>query len=84
MEHLGEDFVSPWLPSLIVNTPVEGFDLALKLSRMAVKELQPSVEIRRRLSAVYEDDAAALIAESQVVALFFTTVAAANGYWKRK
>jgi hypothetical protein len=84
VEDLGEDFMSPWLPSLIVNTPMEGFDLALKVSRMAIKELQPSVEIRRRLWAIYEDDAAALIAESQVVALYFQTVAAADGYWIRK
>jgi hypothetical protein len=27
-----------WLPTLITKTPEEGFDLALKLSRMAVKK----------------------------------------------
>ena len=27
-----------WLPSLITNTPEEGYELAIKLSRMAVEE----------------------------------------------
>jgi hypothetical protein len=71
-----------WLPSLITQTPEQGFDLAIKLSRMGVKKTQPSDEVRARLRAVYEDDANALIAASQVVAINFQTVAAANGYWR--
>jgi len=71
-----------WLPSLITETPEAGFDLAIKLSRMGVKKTQPSDAIRTRLRAVYETDADALIASSQVVALNFQTVAAANGYWR--
>ena len=27
-----------WLPSLITDTPEEGYELAIKLSRMAVKK----------------------------------------------
>jgi hypothetical protein len=71
-----------WLPSLIVPTPEDGFDLALKLSRMGVKKTQPSDEIRAQLRGVYEKDADALIASSQVVAINFQTVAAANNYWR--
>jgi hypothetical protein len=71
-----------WLPSLIVPTPEEGFDLALKLSRMGVKKTQPSDEIRAQLRGIYEKDADALIASSQVVAINFQTVAAANNYWR--
>jgi len=71
-----------WLPSLITATPEEGYDLAVKLSRMAVKKTPPSDEVRARLRAIYEDDAQALVAVSHVVAVNFATVAAANGYWR--
>ncbi|MGI9513769.1 MAG: hexameric tyrosine-coordinated heme protein [Anderseniella sp.] len=30
-----------WLPGLVTETPEEGFQLAIKLSRMAVKFTQP-------------------------------------------
>jgi len=70
-----------WLPSLITPDPQSGFDLAVKLSRMAVKQTQPSDEIRTRLRDVYADDADALIRSSAVVAANFQTVAAANRYW---
>ncbi len=71
-----------WLPSLIVETPEKGFDLAIKLSRVAVKKTQPSDEVRARLREIYEKDADALIASSQVVATNFQTIAAANNYWR--
>ena len=71
-----------WLPSLITETPEKGFDLAIKLARVGVKKTQPSDEVRVRLREVYENDANALIASSQVVAINFQTVAAANGYWR--
>lgn len=63
-------------------TPQEGYDLAIKLSRMAVKYTQPSAELRDKLRPVYGEDANALIAVSQVVATHFQTIAAANNYWK--
>ncbi|UTW56291.1 hexameric tyrosine-coordinated heme protein [Kordiimonas sp. SCSIO 12610] len=71
-----------WLPTLITESPEEGFELALKLSRMGVKKTQPNDEIRGKLRSVYEQDADALIASSAVVATNFQTVAAANNYWK--
>lgn len=71
-----------WLPSLIVNTPQEGFELAITLSRMGVKYTQPAAEVRERLRKDYEVDPDALIASSQVVAINFQTVAAANNYWR--
>ncbi len=74
--------MSAWLPSLITATPEEGYDLAIKLSRMAVKKTQGSEEVRARLRAIYENDAQALVAVSHVVAVNFATVAAANGYWR--
>lgn len=38
-----------WLTSLITATPQEGYELAIKLSRMGVKYTQPSAEVRDRL-----------------------------------
>lgn len=73
----------PWLSSLQTETPQLGFELAIKLSRVAVKMTQPSDEIRHDLRAVYECDATALIAASQVVATNFATISAANNWWRR-
>jgi hypothetical protein len=74
--------MSTWLPSLITATPAEGYELAVKLSRYAVKLTQPDAALRDKLRPEYAEDADALIAVSQVVATNFATVAAANGYWR--
>lgn len=71
-----------WLPSLKTETPQEGFSLAAKLARLGVKLTQPSDELRAKLRAAYEQDTAQLIASSQVIAIHFQTVAAANNYWR--
>jgi hypothetical protein len=74
--------MTTWLPSLITATPAEGYELAVKLSRYAVKLTQPDAAVRDRLRPEYAGDSDALIAVSQVVATHFATVAAANGYWR--
>lgn len=71
-----------WLPTLKTETPQQGYDLAVKLSRMAVKLTQPDAATRDKLRPEYAGDADALIAVSQVVATHFATIAAANGYWR--
>lgn len=71
----------PWLTTLITPTPHSGWELAIKLSRMGVKVTQPSDEIRKKLRVIYEEDADSLILVSQVVAINFQTVAAANRHW---
>ena len=71
-----------WLTSLKTATPQEGFELAIKLSRMGVKYTQPSAEMRDKLRPVYAEDANALIASSHVVATNFQTISAANNYWR--
>ena len=38
-----------WLPSLITNTLEDGYELAIKLSRMGVKKTQPDDAVRERL-----------------------------------
>ncbi len=74
--------MSTWLPTLITNTPEEGYALAVKLSRMAIKLTQPDPDARERMRPEYAEDAEALISVSQVVATHFATVSAANGFWK--
>ena len=74
--------MTPWLPTLITTTPQEGYDLAVKLSRVAIKLTQPDAAVRDRMRPDYAEDADALIAVSHVVATHFATVAAANGYWR--
>lgn len=71
-----------WLPTLQTATPQEGFELATKLARLGVKLTQPSADIRDKLRAAYDQDSAQLIASSQVIAIHFQTVAAANNYWR--
>jgi hypothetical protein len=71
-----------WLPTLMTATPQDGYELAVKMARVAIKMTQPDAEVRDRLRPVYAENDDALIASSQVVATHFATVAAANGYWK--
>lgn len=72
-----------WLTSLITATPQEGFELAITLSRRGVKYTQPDVDVLKQLRPEYANSADALTAASQVVAINFQTVAAANGYWRK-
>lgn len=72
----------PWLATLLTDTPEDGFALAVKMSRMGVKTTQPDTEVLHRLRPEYANDADSLTAASQVVALNFQTVAAANNYWR--
>ncbi|MBN8955162.1 MAG: hexameric tyrosine-coordinated heme protein [Rhizobiales bacterium] len=74
--------VETWLPTLKTATPQEGFELATKLARLGVKLTQPSDQIRSKLRAAYDQDSGQLIASSQVIAIHFQTVAAANNYWR--
>lgn len=71
-----------WLSTLITATPEEGFALAVKMSRMGVKTTQPDMDVLHKLRPVYAENADSLTAASQVVAINFQTVAAANNYWR--
>ena len=71
-----------WLTSLITATPQEGFELAVTLSRRGVKYTQPDVGVLKELRADYAHSADSLTAASQVIAINFQTIAAANGYWR--
>ncbi len=69
--------------SLITDTPEEGFQVAIALARKGVTETQTDREILFTLREVYANDPDALIASSQVIAIHFQTVAAANNYWRK-
>lgn len=71
-----------WLPSLVTATPQEGFELAITLSRRGVKYTQPDPATLKELRPEYAHSAAALTAASQVIAINFQTIAAANNYWR--
>lgn len=72
----------PYLPTLITPDAESGFQLAIKLSRLGVKFTQPSAEMREQLRPAYAEDADSLTMASQVIAINFQTVAAANNYWR--
>lgn len=72
-----------WLTTLITETPQAGFELAITLSRRAVKYTQPDAAVREKLRPIYSEDANALMFASQIVATNFQTIAAANNYWRK-
>jgi hypothetical protein len=69
--------------SLITDTPAEGFELAVKLSQRGVAKTQTDPEVRKLLRGAYAQDADSLINVSQVIAIHYQTVAAANDYWRK-
>lgn len=71
-----------WLPTLITDTPEAGYELAIKLSRMAVKKTQPDDAARNAMRPDYANNADSLTAASHVVATNFQTVAQANDFWR--
>ncbi len=71
-----------YLPTLITKDPEEGYQLAIKLSRLAVKFTQPDADVRDSLRPAYAENADSLTLVSQVVAINFQTVAEANNYWR--
>lgn len=72
-----------WLNSLITETPQEGFELAITLSRRGVKYTQPDTDVLKKLRPDYANSADSLTAASQVIATNFQTVSAANNYWRK-
>jgi hypothetical protein len=65
-----------WLPTLNTNTPQEGFELAVKLSRLAVMVAQSCA------TPMQPDETSQLIGAAHVIALNFQTIAAANDWWR--
>ncbi len=72
-----------YLPSLITATPYEGRQLAIKLARKSIGEMQSDAEIKKKVRAAYAEDGAVLIEAAEVIAIEFSTIAAANNYWRK-
>ena len=68
--------------TLLTSTPEEGRALALKMARLIVKSSQPDADQRARQRDIYANDPAMLIALTQTVAIEFSTIAAANNFWR--
>jgi hypothetical protein len=72
----------PWLPSLMTETPQEGFELAISMARHAVTTTQTDRDALHAMRPNYAHDPQSLIHVSQVVGVYFRTIAEANGYWR--
>lgn len=68
--------------TLITNTPEEGRALAIIMAQHTVHNIQPNLNVLKCGRRKYSVDPDSLIAASQVVAIEFQTIAAANNYWR--
>jgi hypothetical protein len=83
MTHLpAEELVMVPGGTLITETPEQGRALAFLLARHSVHNIQPDLDILKGDRPNYSTDPDSLIAASQVVAIEFQTIAAANNYWR--
>ena len=83
MNHLpAEELVMVPGGTLITETPEQGRALAFLLARHSVHNIQPDLDILKGDRPNYSTDPDSLIAASQVVAIEFQTIAAANNYWR--
>jgi hexameric tyrosine-coordinated heme protein (HTHP) len=69
--------------TLITATPEEGRALAITMARHMIHNLQPDLEVLKAGRPIYSANPDSLIAASQVVAIEFQTIAAANNYWRK-
>ncbi len=69
--------------SLITATPEEGRALAMNIARHTVHNIQPDLDVLKGGRPNYSANPDSLIAASQVVAIEFQTIAAANNYWRK-
>ena len=81
-DSMSENSTDSWLPSLMAETPAEGFDLAITMARKAVTTTQTDKTILHALRPNYAHDPQSLIDVSGVVAVYFDTIAQANDYWR--
>jgi hypothetical protein len=68
--------------TLITATPEEGRALALRIARHTVHNIQPDLDILKGGRPNYATNPDSLTAATQVVAIEFQTIAAANNYWR--
>lgn len=70
--------------TLITATPEEGRELAMTMARHTIHNIQPDLDILKEGRETYAKDPDSLTAASQVIAIEFQTIAAANHYWREK
>ncbi|GAA2045364.1 hexameric tyrosine-coordinated heme protein [Yaniella flava] len=68
--------------TLITDTPEQGRELAIMLARKTIAAIQTDGEVRQMLRPGYATNADSLTMAGHVVAVEFSTVAAANNYWR--
>lgn len=68
--------------TLITDTPEEGRALAMLIARHTIHNIQSDLDILKEGRETYAKDPDSLTAASQVVAMEFQTIAAANNYWQ--
>jgi hypothetical protein len=73
-----------WLPTLETDSPQEGIELAVKLSRLGMMLSQPSNHIEKETRGSKTLSPTQLIAAAHVIALNFQTIAAANDWWRHE
>jgi hypothetical protein len=69
--------------NLQTDTLEERFALAVKLSRLGVKQTQPNMDVLQKLRPDYAEDANSLITVSHVIAVHFQTISGANNGWRQ-
>lgn len=69
--------------TLLTATPEEGRALALAIARHTIHNIQPDLDVLKNGRPQYSANPDSLIAASQVVAIEFQTIAAANQYWRK-
>ena len=74
----------PLVPNgtLLTKTPEEGRALAIMLARNSIHAMQGELETLKAGRPQYAHDPYGLIAASHVIAVEFSTIAAANNYWR--
>jgi Hexameric tyrosine-coordinated heme protein (HTHP) len=68
--------------TLITATPELGRALAITMARHMIHNIQPDLDVLKAGRPLYAANPDSLIAASQVVAIEFQTIAAANNYWR--
>jgi len=68
--------------TLITPTPEEGRALAITMARHSIHNIQPDLDILQGGRPNYATNPDSLTAASQVIAIEFQTIAAANNYWR--
>lgn len=77
-----EDLVLVPGGTLITRCPEEGRALAMLMARHTIHNIQPDLDVLICCRRIYSVNPDSLIAASQVVAIEFQTIAAANNYWR--